>query len=159
MLTQLLAGALLTTVLSAPGDVGWSLGPPEVAPGGEIFVETFAAQGNGCGPSGPVTSAGFAAPIQWTEGGNWGRAGGHGTAASRPGTYTATFPCGDGRVATATFTITGTTSSPTPPSSSAAPAPHPSKPRTPTAPSPQVKVRPTGAPQTGSGDLATSFAR
>lgn len=89
MLTPFLAGALLTTALSAPAFVPTGRrrlvpGALGAAAGGWIDVENHAAQGNG--PSGPVT-------------------------------YTATFPCTDGRVATATFTVTGPTS---PPSSSAA---------------------------------------
>ncbi|MEV6898386.1 hypothetical protein [Amycolatopsis sp. NPDC051372] len=158
MFTEFLTGAaLLSASLVAPGDVGWSLWPSEVAPGGEMHVETYAAQGNGCNPAGPVTSPGFAAPIPWPLGGNWGHHGGTGTAATRPGTYTATFPCTDGRVATATFTVAGT------PPSSVTPRPSsPSKPRPTTTPvpeqdQPQVSVRPAGAPQTGGGGLAVSF--
>ncbi|SEP01885.1 hypothetical protein [Amycolatopsis saalfeldensis] len=159
MFTELITGAALlgSTLLSptaAPTSVGWSLWPAEVAPGGEMHVETYAAQGGGCSPAGPVTSPGFAAPIIWTDGGNFGYAGGKGKAGTRPGHYTATFTCTDGRVATGTFTITGTppTSSPTPPPSS-----RPSRPSAPPAKHHQVAVRPAGAPQTGGGAPATSF--
>ncbi|MEU4668061.1 hypothetical protein AB0F91_08840 [Amycolatopsis sp. NPDC023774] len=122
-----------------------------------MHAETYAAQGNGCTPSGPVTSPGFAVPLRWSTGGNWGRAGGTSTATTRPGAYTATFPCSDGRVATATFTVTGT------PPSSVTPPPS-SRPATPQRPAPdrdrpQVTVRPVGAPQTGGGGLGVSFTK
>lgn len=160
MFTEFLTGAaLLSASLTAPGDVGWSLWPSEVAPGGEMHAETYAAQGNGCSPSGPVTSPGFAAPLKWTTGGNWGRAGGTGTATTRPGTYTATFPCTDGRVATATFTVVGTPPSSVTPLPSPRPSSRPTTPprRAPDRNQPQVTVRPVGAPQTGGGGLAVSF--
>jgi hypothetical protein len=154
----LLSATLLNATPAAPTSVGWSLWPSEVAPGGEMHVGTYAAQGGGCGPAGPVTSPGFAAPISWTEGGNFGYSGGNGKAGTRPGHYAATFPCTDGRVATGTFTITGTPpTSPTTPASSrpATPSAQPTSPRP--ARKHQVAVRPAGAPQTGGGALATSF--
>jgi hypothetical protein len=156
----LLSATLLTTTPAAPAPVGWSLWPSEVAPGGDMHVGTYAAQGGGCGPAGPVTSPGFAAPIIWTEGGNFGYSGGDGKAGTRPGHYTATFTCTDGRVATGTFTITGTppTSPPTTPPSSRPTAPSSQPTARPSSPRHhQVTVRPAGAPQTGGGALAASF--
>jgi hypothetical protein len=145
----------------AAGDVWWSL-TQQVDPGGRIDAEVLSGVGNGCSPDGPVTSAGFAAPLAWTEGGNFGRYGGHTTAIKRPGKYTASFPCSDGRKATASFTITGTppTTTPTKPKPPTTSKPQP-KPTTsskaPTSPKPgkpQVGVKPAGAPQTGDGSLS-----
>jgi hypothetical protein len=157
----MVAGAATLTVAapaSAADEVSWGI-TQQVEPGGRIDAETHAAIGNGCSPRSEVTSAGFAAPLKWTEGGNWGRAGGHTTAIQRPGKYTATFTCSDGRVATGSFTILGTpppttttttkpkptTTKPKPPASSSKPA-KPAK--------PQVAVKPAGAPQTGDGSLS-----
>ncbi|WP_103350317.1 hypothetical protein [Amycolatopsis sp. CA-128772] len=165
-LIGLMVASAATLSLSAPahaaGEVWWGL-TAQVEPGGRIDAEVHAGLGNGCTPRGPVTSAGFAAPLAWTEGGNFGRYGGHTTAIKRPGTYTASFPCSDGRKATGSFTITGTP----PPPSSTTPKPPPTKPTTTTSAKPkppatpkpatpakpQVAVKPAGAPQTGDGSL------
>ncbi|MFI5589069.1 hypothetical protein ACIA5G_28710 [Amycolatopsis sp. NPDC051758] len=158
-LIGLMAASAATLTLGAPasaaGEVAWGL-TSQVEPGGQVSAETRAAVGSGCSPASPVTSKGFAAPLQWTEGGNWGRAGGHTTAIRTPGKYTATFKCSDGRVATGTFTILGTP----PPSTSAKPKPTTTKPKPPATSKPakptkpQVAVKPAGAPQTGDGSLS-----
>ena len=156
-LIGLTAAAAATLAVAAPADaagVSWGL-TQQVQPGGQVDAETHAALG-GCSPATPVMSKGFAAPLQWTEGGNWGRAGGHTTAIEKPGKYTASFKCTDGRVATGSFTILGTP----PPSSSANPKPPTTKPKPPTTSTspkpakPQVAVKPAGAPQTGDGSLS-----
>ncbi|OXM63793.1 hypothetical protein [Amycolatopsis vastitatis] len=150
-LIGLMAASTATLALAAPAsaaEVSWGL-TQHVEPGGQVDAETHAAIG-GCGPATPVTSAGFTAPLQWTEGGNYGRAGGHTTAIKKPGRYTAKFTCSDGRVATGSFVILGTpmpsrTAKPKPPASSRPATPNPAK--------PQVAVKPAGAPQTGDGSL------
>ncbi|WP_326955387.1 hypothetical protein [Amycolatopsis sp. NBC_01286] len=156
----MVAGAATLTVAapaSAADEVSWGI-TQQVEPGGRIDAETHAAIGNGCSPRTAVTSKGFAAPLQFTEGGNWGRAGGHTTAIKIPGKYTATFTCSDGRVATGSFTILGTP----PPTTTTKPKPTTTKPKPPTSTSakpakpvkPQVAVKPAGAPQTGDGSLS-----
>ncbi|WP_290060397.1 hypothetical protein [Amycolatopsis solani] len=154
-LIGLMTASAATLTLAAPAsaaDVSWGL-TQQVEPGGRVDAETHAALG-GCSPAGPVTSKGFAAPLVFTEGGNWGRAGGHTTAIKTPGKYTARFTCSDGRVATGSFTILGTP----PPSSSAHPTSPKPKPPTTSKPAkpvkPQVAVKPAGAPQTGDGSVS-----
>lgn len=71
----------------------WWLTPVEVAPGGEIWAGSDIISGCPGGPLGPVTSPGFAAPLQFTVGGNFGRFSGKTTAAATPGHYTATLDC------------------------------------------------------------------
>ncbi|KZB87599.1 hypothetical protein [Amycolatopsis regifaucium] len=156
MIGALIVGAAQLAVIAPAaatetGDVSWGLAPTEVEPGGQIYAETKAAMG-GCGPATPVTSPGFAAPLQWTMGGNWGKAAGYGKAGKTPGKYAATFTCSDGRKTSRTFTIIGTppTTTPKPPTSTKTPKPS----KTTTAkpkPKPQVAVKPVGAPQTGGG--------
>ncbi|WP_410671158.1 hypothetical protein [Amycolatopsis sp. cmx-4-68] len=159
-LIGLMAAGAVTLALPAPAgaadEVWWGL-TQQVDPGGRVDAEVFAGLGHGCSPRGPVTSKGFAAPLQWSEGGNWGRAGGHTTAIRTPGKYTASFTCSDGRKATNSFTILGTP----PPTTTAKPKPPTTKPKPPTATSkpskpakPQVAVKPAGAPQTGDGSLS-----
>ncbi|VVJ19921.1 Uncharacterised protein [Amycolatopsis camponoti] len=149
--------ATLTVALPAEAaEVSWGL-TQQAEPGGRVDAETYAASG-GCTPATAVTSKGFAAPLVWSEGGNFGRVGGHTTAITTPGKYSATFTCTDGRKATQTFTIVGTP----PPSSTAKPKPpattKPKPPTTSTKPvkpaKPQVAVKPAGAPQTGDGSLS-----
>ncbi|MEV4147192.1 hypothetical protein AB0J40_26235 [Amycolatopsis sp. NPDC049691] len=147
------AGAATLTVAApaAADEVTWGM-TTEVQPGGQIYAQVYAGMGNGCTPAGPVTSKGFAAPLKWSEGGNWGKHAGYTTAIRTPGRYTASFPCTDGRKATQSFTILGTP--PTTPTSK------PSKPSKPTTTKvakpakPQVTVKPAGAPQTGDGSAA-----
>ncbi|WP_328443599.1 MULTISPECIES: hypothetical protein [unclassified Amycolatopsis] len=163
MLKKTLIGVMVagaaTLTLAAPAsaaDVGWGL-TQEVEPGGQIDAETHAAAG-GCTPGSAVTSKGFAAPLEFTEGGNFGRYGGHTKAIKTPGKYTASFTCSDGRVATASFTILGTP----PPTTTTKPKPATTKPKPPASSSskpakpvkPQVAVKPAGAPQTGDGSLS-----
>lgn len=139
-----LGAAQLAVVAPAEAkDVSWFLQPTEVEPGGQIYAETKAAMG-GCGPATPVTSPGFAAPLQWTIGGNWGKSAGYGKAGKTPGKYTATFTCLDGTKTSRAFTIVGT-----PPTSTKPPKPTTTKPK-----APQVAVKPAGAPQTGGGAFA-----
>lgn len=71
----------------------WGLGPSEVAPGGEISGGSDRIHGCPGGPEGPATSPGFAAPLEWTRGGNFGRFSGTTTVVTTPGTYTATLKC------------------------------------------------------------------
>ncbi|WP_206790754.1 hypothetical protein [Amycolatopsis sp. MtRt-6] len=159
-LIGLLAASAATLALPAPAsaadEVGWIL-TSEVEPGGRIDAQVYTGMSHGCTPAGPVTSAGFTAPITMVGMGNWGRMGGSTTAIQRPGKYTASFPCQDGRKAVGSFTITGTppptttkpsTTKPKPPTTK----PKPAKPAKPA--KPQVAVKPAGAPQTGDGSLA-----
>jgi hypothetical protein len=154
-LIGLMAAGAATLTVAAPAeaaDVYWDL-TQQVEPGGRIDAETLSGLNN-CSPDTPVSSKGFTAPLRWTEGGNFGRYGGHTTAIKTPGKYTATFRCSDGRKATRTFTILGTppstaTKPPTPPST---PKPTTSKAAKPA--KPQVTVKPAGAPQTGDGSLS-----
>ncbi|EMD28441.1 hypothetical protein [Amycolatopsis azurea] len=71
----------------------WGLGPREVAPGGEISGGSDTIYGCPGGPEGAATSPGFAEPLQWTRGGNFGRFSGTTTVVTTPGTYTATLKC------------------------------------------------------------------
>ncbi|MGK3204791.1 hypothetical protein [Amycolatopsis sp. MEPSY49] len=160
-LIGLMTAGAATLALAAPADaaeVSWGL-TQQAEPGGRIDAETYAA-GGGCTPATPVTSKGFAAPLVWSEGGNFGRIGGHTTAIRTPGKYTATFTCTDGRRATQTFTIVGTpppstTTKPKPPATTKPRPPEPTKPSNPAKPAkPQVAVKPAGAPQTGDGSAA-----
>ncbi|MFD9959779.1 hypothetical protein [Amycolatopsis sp. NPDC058986] len=146
------AAQLATAAPAATGEVGWTLLPLEVEPGGQIYAQTYFGQGNGCAPTTPVTSPGFAAPLQWTIGGNWGKHGGYGTVVKTPGKYTATFTCYDGRVASKTFTVIGTP--PTSPPATTKPAPPKTTAKPPKTGTSQVPVKPVGAPQTGAGGTA-----
>ncbi|MBE8523609.1 hypothetical protein ILP97_40020 [Amycolatopsis sp. H6(2020)] len=153
-LIGLMAASAATLALSVPAsaadDPGWSL-TSEVEPGGRIDAFLMNGTGSGaCTPRGPVTSKGFAAPLEWTEGGNWGKHSGHTTAIRRPGKYTASYPCSEGRSATRTFTILGTP----PPDTTTKPKPPTSKPKPAKPAKPQVAVKPAGAPQTGDGSLS-----
>jgi hypothetical protein len=164
-LIGLMAASAASLALAAPAsaaEVSWGL-TQQVEPGGRVDAETHAAL-SGCTPATPVTSKGFAAPLQWTEGGNFGRVGGHTTAIRTPGKYAASFTCSDGRKATGSFTILGTPP-PTTSTTSTKPKPPTTKPPTtkpaPTTTSkapkpgkPQVAVKPAGAPQTGDGSLS-----
>ncbi|MER6669728.1 hypothetical protein ABT256_34575 [Amycolatopsis japonica] len=139
--------AVVTPAAAEAKDVSWFLAPTEVEPGGQIYAETKAAMG-GCGPATPVTSPGFAAPLQWTIGGNWGKAAGYGKVGKTPGKYVATFTCSDGTKTSRAFIIIGT-----PPPTTKPPKPTP-KPTPKPKPKPQVTVKPAGAPQTGGGAYA-----
>lgn len=70
----------------------WGL-TSKVQPGGEIWAGSDTIWGCPGGPEGPATSPGFTAPLQWTQGGNFGRFSGSTTAVATPGTYTATLKC------------------------------------------------------------------
>ncbi|GHG25235.1 MULTISPECIES: hypothetical protein [Amycolatopsis] len=156
-LIGLMAASAATLALSAPASAadegGWSL-TSKVEPGGRINADVYTGLGHSaCTPTGPVTSAGFTAPIKMVGMGNWGHMGGSTTAIKRPGKYTASYPCSDGRSPTLTFTILGTpppdpTTKPKPPATQ----PKPSKPAKPA--KPQVAAKPAGAPQTGDGSLS-----
>jgi hypothetical protein len=134
-LIGLMTAGAATLALAAPAHadqaVVWSL-TQQVEPGGQVQAVVFAEWDVGCTPSGPVTSRGLTAPLQWTEGGNWGRHAGYTTAVSRPGMYLAVFPCTDGRTATGSFAVTN----PQPPSGTARLEPA----------KPQVTVKPGGDP-------------
>jgi hypothetical protein len=158
-LIGLMAASAATLALVAPAnaadEVTWGMST-QVEPGGQIYAQVLSGVGNGCTPTGPVTSKGFAAPLNWSEGGNWGKHAGYTTAIKTPGKYTASFPCSDGRKATQGFTILGTP----PPSTSTKPKPTTTKPKPPATSKsakptkPQVAVKPAGAPQTGDGSLS-----
>lgn len=84
----------------------WWLYPAQVAPGGEISAGSDTITGCPGGPTGPVTSPGFAAPLQFTSGGNFGRFSGSTTVVATPGTYTATLVCADTPIpGTLAFTV------------------------------------------------------
>ncbi|WP_328648225.1 DUF3821 domain-containing protein [Amycolatopsis sp. NBC_00348] len=84
----------------------WWLSPIDVQPGGEIWGGSDIISGCPGGPVGPVTSPGFAAPLQFTTGGNFGRFSGKTTAGATPGTYTATLQCaGTPIIGTLHFTV------------------------------------------------------
>ena len=159
-LIGVMAASAVTLSVAAPasaaGEVTWGM-TTEVQPGGQIYAQVLSGVGNGCTPTGPVTSKGFAAPLSWSEGGNFGKHAGYTTAIKTPGKYTASFPCSDGRKATQAFTILGTP----PPTTTAEPKPTTTKPKPPVSSSkpakpvkPQVAVKPAGAPQTGDGSLS-----
>ena len=146
-LIGLMAASAATLALSVPASAadegGWSL-TSKVEPGGRIDADVYTGLGHSaCTPTGPVTSAGFTAPIKMVGMGNWGHMGGSTTAINRPGKYTASYPCSEGRSPTLTFTILGTP----PPDTTT--KPKPAKPA-----KPQVAVKPAGAPQTGDGSLS-----
>jgi hypothetical protein len=161
-LIGLMAASAVTLALAAPAhaadEVTWGM-TTEVQPGGQIYAQVYSGMGNGCTSTGPVTSTGFAAPLNWSEGGNWGKHAGYTTAIKRPGKYTASFPCTDGRTATQAFTILGTPppTTPTKPKPPTTSKPQPKPPTTSKAAKaakpakPQVAVKPAGAPQTGDG--------
>lgn len=160
MIGALMLGAAQLAVVAPAAaeakDASWFLHPTEVEPGGQIYAETKAAMG-GCGPATPVTSPGFAAPLQWTIGGNWGKAAGYGKAGKTPGKYTATFTCSDGTKTSRAFTIIGTPPTTKPPTSSKPPTTtKPPKSTTAKPKTPQVAVKPAGAPQTGGGAFGLS---
>ncbi|WP_103335489.1 hypothetical protein [Amycolatopsis sp. CA-126428] len=157
------SAASLTFTAGAHADfTDWSL-TSEVEPGGLLSAFVASEVGRGCAPVGPVTSPGFAAPMQWVDVGNPSKHLGYTHAIERPGKYSASFPCTDGRTATRTFTILGTppptTSVEPKPPATAKPQPPTTKPKPPTsskAPKPakpQVGIKPAGAPQTGDGSL------
>lgn len=146
-LIGLTAASAATLALAAPasaaGEGGWIL-TSTVEPGGRINADVYTGLGHSaCTPTGPVTSAGFTAPLKMVGVGNWGHMGGSTTAIKRPGRYTASYPCSDGRSPTLTFTILGTPPPDT--TTKTKPKPKPAK--------PQVAVKPAGAPQTGDGSL------
>ncbi len=162
--------ASLTFTAGAHADfTQWDL-TSEVEPGGPISAFVASEIGRGCAPVGPVTSPGFTAPIQWVFTGNPMKHLGYTHAIERPGRYSASFPCTDGRTATRTFTILGTPppTTPTEPKPPATPTkpkppatakpqpakPQPAKPQPGKPARPQVPVKPAGAPQTGDGSLA-----
>ncbi|GAA3565999.1 hypothetical protein GCM10022222_57250 [Amycolatopsis ultiminotia] len=125
----------------------WSLSPVEVRPGGEITGGSDTITGCPGGPAGPATSPGFAAPLQFTEGGNFGRFSGHTTVIATPGKYTATLRCaGTPLAGTLGFTILGTPpGTGTPPSDNRPPS---------TTGHHRSTVIPFGAPETGGGATA-----
>ncbi|MCR6488482.1 hypothetical protein M8542_37205 [Amycolatopsis sp. OK19-0408] len=111
-LIGLIGAGAATLALSTPAHaeqpVVWSL-TQFVEPGGQVQAVVFSEWEVGCVPSGPVTSAGFTEPLQWTEDGPWGRYAGYATAVEQPGEYPASFPCADGRTAAYSFTVTDDT--------------------------------------------------
>ncbi|MFD8492661.1 hypothetical protein [Amycolatopsis sp. NPDC059657] len=129
------------TVLPHPAP-SWWLNPTEVQPGGEITAGSDTINACPGGPAGPVTSPGFAAPLEFTMGGNFGRISGKTTVTTVPGKYTATLKCkGTPVTGTLQFTVLGTPPTPRPTKTTAPPA---------TKKQPQVVV-PKGAPETGGG--------
>ncbi|GAA4529064.1 hypothetical protein [Amycolatopsis samaneae] len=129
----------------------WGLYPLEVQPGGEISGGSDTITGCPGGAEGPATSPGFAEPLRWTRGGNFGRFSGTTTVITTPGKYTATLKCkGTPIIGEIQFTIIGTPPTGTPPATNVpAPGNGSAQPagRTPI-------IKPKGAPQTGGGGTA-----
>ncbi|RAS68970.1 hypothetical protein C8D87_1021048 [Lentzea atacamensis] len=126
-----------------PLEIHWQLHPAEVEPGGTITAEQNMS--TGCYATGPLTSPGFAAPLKFTRGGNFGRLSGDTTVITTPGTYEVVFQCAERpERSVKTFRILGTppTSAPTTPPPAGNPAPKPK---------PKPIVKPKGAPETGGG--------
>ncbi|MCX2950648.1 hypothetical protein [Lentzea sp. NEAU-D7] len=122
--------------------IQWYLYPEEVEPGG-----TITAGGDmhtGCRASGPLESPGFAEPLRFTRGGNFGRFSGDTKAITTPGTYEVVFQCADRpERSVKTFRILGTPPTTTTPPSTTSPKPKP-----------KPVVKPKGAPETGGGGTA-----
>jgi len=86
----------------------WWLTPIVVRPGEPISGGSDTISGCPGGPVGPATSPGFAAPLQFTEGGNFGRFSGTTTAIAKLGKYTATLKCAGTPIpGTIEFTVLG----------------------------------------------------
>ncbi|MDX8051930.1 hypothetical protein SK571_21265 [Lentzea sp. BCCO 10_0798] len=131
-------GKTLTTQFTVlPLVINWYLHPQEVEPGG-----TITAGGDmhtGCRASGPLESAGFAEPLRFTRGGNFGRFSGETKAITTPGTYEVVFQCAERpERGVKKFRILGT-----PPTTT-----------TPPKLKPKPVVKPKGAPETGGGSTA-----
>ncbi|SDJ77489.1 hypothetical protein SAMN04488074_103192 [Lentzea albidocapillata subsp. violacea] len=122
--------------------INWYLYPTEVEPGG-----TITAGGDvhtGCQGWGPLESPGFAEPLRFTRGGNFGRFSGDTKVITTPGTYEVVFQCTDRpERSVKTFRILGT-----PPTTTTPPNPQAPKPK------PKPVVKPKGAPETGGGGTA-----
>jgi hypothetical protein len=126
--------AFALTPVATAQDAGFQLDQAAYDPGQQVTVTATLV--SGCENS-AVTSPGFKAPIVFSARSGIPRMyNGTGTAADRPGTYTAQATC-KGEVVTRTFKINGIA------------APPPVKPK----PKPPV-VKPKGAPQTGGGGTA-----
>lgn len=127
----------------------WWLYPDKVEPGGRISGGSDTITGCPGGPVGPATSPGFASPLTWTEGGNFGKFSGSTTVTTRPGKYTATLKCaGTPLVGTVEFTVLGTPpTTPAPPVTSTHGSATGTAERTPI-------IKPKGAPETGGGGMA-----
>ena len=118
-------------------EVVWSLSPAEVEPGGTIYAEGRIYDSGGCAPKEPLTSPGFAAPLEF-HGGNLGRISGSTKVITTPGTYEVAWQCANRpERSVKTFRILGT-----PPTT------------TPSPPGKPPIVKPKGAPQTGGGGTA-----
>jgi hypothetical protein len=130
----------------------WWLNPVEVQPGGEISAGSDRLGSCPGGPVGPATSPGFAAPLQFTEGGNFGRFSGRTTVITEPGRYTATLKCAGTPIAgELEFTVLGTPSTPT----KTTPTKTTTKTTSPAPAKHTQVVVPRGAPATGGGGTAT----
>ncbi len=103
-------GATLTTQFTvlpyrAPS---WWLDPLVVQPGQLISGGSDTISGCRGGPVGPATSPGFATPLEFTEGGNFGRFSGSTRVTTKLGKYTATLKCAGTPIpGTLEFTVIG----------------------------------------------------
>lgn len=128
--------------------INWYLYPAEVEPGGTITAG--GDMNTGCHAPGPLESAGFAEPLRFTRGGNFGRFSGDTKAATTPGTYEVVFQCSNRpERSVKTFRILGTPPTTTTPPATTTP-PNPQAPK----PKPKPVVKPKGAPETGAGGTA-----
>ncbi|MCR3746207.1 hypothetical protein [Lentzea californiensis] len=130
--------------------IHWYLLPAEVEPGGTITAG--GDMGTGCRASGPLESPGFAEPLRFTRGGNFGRFSGDTKAITTPGTYEVVYQCENRpERSVKTFRILGTPpTTTTPPPATTTPNPQAPKPK----PKPKPVVKPKGAPETGGGGTA-----
>lgn len=133
------AKTLTAQFVVLPLEINWALYPAEVEPGGTITAG--GDMNSGCRPESPLTSPGFAAPLTFTRGGNFGRFSGDTTVITTPGTYEVVWQCQDrAERSVKTFRILGTPPTTTPPAGNPAPKPRP-----------KPVVKPKGAPDTGGG--------
>ena len=102
----IIGAAQIAIAAPATADEWWTLIPDVVQPGGVLYAETYGGI-DGCDPITPVTSPGFAAPLEWTIGGNFGKHAGYGKAGLKLGTFVATFTCYNGDQLSKTFTVRG----------------------------------------------------
>ncbi|MET9628940.1 hypothetical protein ABZX92_15890 [Lentzea sp. NPDC006480] len=134
----------LTAQFTVELKIGWWFGPLEVEPGGKIYANGDMT--SGCRAVSPLTSPGFAAPLELASAGMWGGYRGETTVTTIPGTYEVVWQCNDGPERDVkTFRVLG--DPPVPPTTTTQPPPGKPQPKPPI-------VKPKGAPQTGGGGTA-----
>jgi hypothetical protein len=122
-----------------PQEVVWSLSPVMIEPGGTITAKASIYNSGGCLPELPLTSPGFAAPLDVRDG-DLGSLVGETTVITTPGTYEVVWQCQDqADRSVRTFRILGT-----PPTTTTPPPPGNPKPKPPI-------IKPKGAADTGGG--------